>query len=370
MRLTLGASRMAYNGALATAIGACGADVPTLGAAIKRAQDRLLDAGGESGWWGGWQKVVFHVCHSKPYITLPYGLCRAINMDICRTPIRIQNEFYEFLEAGPGLQDFYHHQSASNWATPNWSGALAGYERGVVPTMVDVAPANQYLQVVATDQRDVTGNKRVLIGPCQDQNGNQIYSTDGTNQVIGFYLSLANSPASSAFIVTNIGGIQKDVTFGDVLLYQVDATTGAQVLLSRFAASETIPAYRRYYINRLPCGCWANARAQSPCITPANPTTGVAVTAMVRLESLPLVYDTDFLVIGNVNALIEECKAQRYGDMDAEKAPTMEAKCHANAIKILNQEMNKYLGRQQPAVNFAPFGTARLSYPMRAVRFG
>jgi len=331
-------------------IGKCASDLPGIAAYVNQAQQQLINAGGETGFWGGWQKVVFQVSHCHPYITLPRAFARIINMDVCRFPVRIQNEFYEMLEAGIGLQGFGQRR--------DWCGTLEGYERGVWPTHFDIAPANQFLRVYLTDPRDV--GLRVLVGPAKDQNGNDIYSQDGNNSVDGFYLSLEQPFTTTDFIVTNIGGIQKDATFGDVLLYQVDAATGVEFLLSRYAPDEINPAYRRYYINRMPCGC-------APCNVPSNPclhlptqTTRVPCTALAKLEFIPVNRATDFLIIGNIPALIEECKAIRYADMDTPQAMDLEAKSHAKAMKYLNQELTHYLGTYQPAINFAPFGTAKL----------
>lgn len=340
------------------ALGLCVGDVPGLCAYLNEAQPRLINAGGETGFWGGWTKVVFNVNRCTPYITLPRPYARAINMDVCRTPIRIQNEFYEELEAGIGLQGFN--------ACADWCGALEGYERGVFPTLRDL-DANQFLRVYITDPRDV--GLRMLIGGF-DQNGNPLYSQDGNNSVTGFYLTFTQPFATSNFMVTGPLTIQKDVTFGDVELHQVDATTGAEVLLSRYAAQETTPAYRRYFIHKLPCSC-GPVLSQSPCV-PGTPAVSnqVPVTAMCKYEVLPVSVPTDFLIIGNLAALKEECLSIRYGEMDAPNAAGMAQQHHARAIKLLQDEMRHYLGELQPAVNFAPFGTAFLSRPMSAVRNG
>lgn len=356
MRTTLGQLALSD---FPRAVGLCDGDLPGIARAANRAQQVLINKGGETGWFGGWQKVAFQVTRCFPYITLPRALARVINMDVCRFPIRIQNEFYEFLEAGIGLQDFT--------LCRDWCGALEGYERGVWPTMVDLTPTNQFLRLYTTDARDV--GKRVLFGPALDQNSNNIYSQDGANSVNGFYMTLGPSMVTNPFIVTNIGGIQKDATYGDVLLTQVDATSGAEVVLSRYAPDETTPAYRRYFIKRLPCGC-EPIPAQSPCIAPLTVPPFVTVTAMAKLEFIPANRATDFLIIGNIPALIEQAKANRYSDMDTAQAQQMAEVNGARAIKYLNDELRHYLGELQPAVNVAPFGTAHLCKPMYAVRHG
>ena len=334
-------------------IGKCADDLVGVAAFVNQAQEQLVKCGGESGWYGGWAKVAFNITRCNPYITLPREFARAINLDVCKFPIRIQNEFYEFLPDGIGLQDFCKIPTASDWC-----GALEGYERGVFPTMIDLTPTNQLLRVYLTDPRDA--GARVLIGPALDQNGNNIYSQDGLNQVNGFYLPLAQPFTTSAFIVTGFNAVQKDATYGDVLLYQVDATTGAQVLLSRYKPDEINPAYRRYFIHKVPCSCNSVAVPGNPCgpgvVTPGT----VTVTAMVKLEYLPANRDTDFLVIGNIPALISECKSIRYSDMDTPAARGFRDANHKDAIKYLNDELQHYLGQLMPAINLAPFGTARL----------
>lgn len=341
MRTTLAQVRQSR---LPEVIGKCQSDLPSIAAMVNQAQQQLIIAGGETGWWGGWTKVVFRVLRAHPYITLPRQFARVINMDVGRFPIRIQNEFFEMLPDGIGLQDRGHWDALAKCV--NWCGALEGYDRGVWPTMRDLTPTNQLLRVYITDPRDV--GARILIGPAQDQNGNGIYTQDGLNSVDGFYIAFDQPFATSDFIVTNIGGIQKDATYGDVLLYQVDATTGAEVLLSRYAPDEINPAYRRYYLNRLPC-CGREIDHHE-----------ITVTALGKLDFIPANRDTDFLIIGNIPALIEECKAIRFSDMEIANAVNMEDKSHAKAIKFLNQELGHYLGKLQPAVNIAPWGTARL----------
>jgi hypothetical protein len=85
---------------------------------------------------------------------------------------------------------------------------------------------------------------------------------------------------------------------------------------------------------------------------------------MAKLEFIPATRDTDFLIIGNIPALIEECKSIRYSDMDTTAAPALAQAAHLRAIKLLNQELTHYLGQLNPAVNLAPFGTATLGRQM------
>jgi hypothetical protein len=200
-----------------------------------------------------------------------------------------------------------------------------------------------------SDQTDI--GKRVLLQGT-DNNGNQIYSQDGFNQVSGIFVVLAQPFVDCPIQFNTITGIQKDITNGPVILNQADPVSGAEVQLSVMAGGEESLSYRRYYLDKLPCGC---------CPTPgASDDTLVQVTGIAKMEPIPVVVDTDYMLLQNQEAIIEECQAVRYSTMDVLDAKTMASQHHTNAIRYLNGELGHYLGTQNPAVSFSPFGTARL----------
>jgi hypothetical protein len=304
-------------------MGICADDTASLSSVVNEAQERLIYAGKDAGWWQGWVKTRFSVTSAAPYITLPRDFARIINMSVCETPIYIHNEFYEVLPGGPGPMP-------DESCCSDWCGSVAGYERGVWPSSRDLDSTNQRLRIYTTDDRDL-GNKMLIVG--KDQNGNVIYGMDGLHQVQGFYMTFLDPFVDSDFEVSEITGIVKPVTYGDILLYQVDQTSGAQVLLSRYLASETNPAYRRYYINPI-------------CTTCGSYT----VNAVAKLEYIPAYRDTDPLIIGNIPALLEMCQALRGYSQEVTAAHEMAEKHEARAIRLLKREMDHYLGNQQPAV--------------------
>jgi len=304
-------------------LGICADDTYRLAAMVNDAQQRLIYAGRDAGWWNGWVKTRFSVTSAAPYITLPRELARVINMSVCETPIYIHNEFYEVLPGGPGPMP-------DEACCSDWCGSVAGYERGVWPTKVDLTSTNQRLRLYATDNRDL-GVKILFSG--EDQNGNTIYGMDGLKTVQGFYITMIDPFADSLFDVSKINSVVKPQTFGDVLLYQVDQTSGATVLLSRYLASETNPAYRRYYI--------------SPICTTCGSYT---VNALAKLEFIPVTRDSDPLIISNIPALMEMCQALRGYSQEVTAAHEMAEKHEMRAIKLLRREMDHYLGNQNPAV--------------------
>jgi hypothetical protein len=312
---------------------------------LNQGTQELINIAGEDGFWGCDHKVVFNVTRTDPYITLPPQYARMISMDVCRHPVPIQNEHYEFLEFGIGLQVPCTNESPFLGMQ---CGTLQGFDRNVVSTAYDLTATNQYLRAYITDVRDI--GVKFLISGALDANGVGIYTNDVNLQVDGFYLILDQPFVTSASIVTSFLAVSKPVTFGDVLLYQVDATTGVEVLLSRYTPQETNPAYRRYFIKSLPCGC---------CQSPTNPGY-VQVTTMLKVEYRPIVNPSDFLIIGNIPALKAICESIRYSEIDNALSQTLSIKKKADAVTLLNQELSHYIGKSRPAINVALFGSARL----------
>jgi hypothetical protein len=115
---------------------------------------------------------------------------------------------------------------------------------------------------------------------------------------------------------------------------------------------ETTAAYRRYYVGGLPKNC---------CNLPDSTSTTVQVTALCQLAFVPVAVPTDWLVIPSLEAVINECQAGRYLQIDQPSSKAMADYHHRAAIRLLQgQSVNEY-GKDSPAVNFAPFGSARLS---------
>jgi len=305
-------------------IGVCANDTARIAAAVNDAQQRLIFAGRDAGWWQGWVKVRFAVTPTNPYITLPRELARIINMAVCDQPIYIHNEFYEVLPGGIG-------PLPSSALCADWCGTVAGYERGIWPTKVDLVTTNQRLRVYTTDTRD-NGGRIFIIG--LDQNGNEIYSQDGLVNNTGFYLNFAAPFTDSAFDVKEIKAVVKPMTFGDILLYQVDQTTGVGVLLSRYLASETNPAYRRYYLTPMNVACCSSFN----------------VTALAKVEYIPAIRDTDPLIVGNIPALTEMVQALRYYGQDVVASAQLGLLHEKRAIRLMRQELDHYVGVENPAV--------------------
>jgi hypothetical protein len=203
--------------------------------------------------------------------------------------------------------------------------------------------------VYAADSVDVGAAKRTLIQGL-DQNGLVIYSQDGSQEVTGEFLTVDTPFQTSVNLFSQLTGIQKDQTSGDIKYFQVDPTTGDETLLLTMQPSETVAGYRRYYLNNLPANCCATS----------GTAQNLTITAIAKMEMIPVIVDTDYLLLQNIEALIEESISIRMSEMDSMNAQQLAAVHHKNAILHLLGELKHYLGVLDPAISFKPFGSASL----------
>lgn len=333
-------------------IGLCQSDTMLVYQALNAVQQRLLycKEAGEESWHGSWAEIRFVMSRDHPFITLDRSVARLELVDICDRPVTVNNQFQEYLRFGNGRFPKIFRQGHCGCFEPEV------YSRNNVPTLVDPPSFPTYLQAVASNSADV-GNSRVLMQGT-DNNGNIILSQDGFNQVTGLYETLASPFVQWPTLFNSITGIQKDVTAGPVSIYAMDPNTGVQTLLVTMQPQETTAWYRRYYFNSLPCNCCSQT-CPNPC-SPNTPACSVVVTAIAKLEFIPVTTDTDYCLIQNLQALIREGAAWRYSKMDSVQSRQLGAVDHKEAVRLLNGELAHYYGIQDPAIRLDVFGSAHL----------
>jgi len=325
-------------------VGLCQADIPGIAQFVNSAQRRLLmcKEAGDEGWYSTFAEIAFLANRHHPYITLPREVARIEAMSVCDRPVPVNNQFFEYLEFGNGRLPKTRRQC--QWPL------TAAYTRNNAVTFVDLSNPPQNLQVVVSDPLDADGTHRVLIQGT-DNNNNVFYSQDGKVRVTGEFLTLDAPFAAFPLPLNSLTGIQKDITNGPVQFYQVDPVTGVSELLLTMEPGETTASYRRYYLDSLPNNC---------CHTHPSHHNHVVVTAIAKLDLVPVVVDTDYLLIQNLEAIIEECASVRYSEVDNPTAKQMAAERHSQAVRMLIGELTHYIGKDNPAVSFKPFGSADL----------
>ena len=332
----------AYAQSVGSPLGVCVGNIPALTGLVNIATERLISdpLAPDEGFWGSWGKFVFNVSQSNPYFVAPREVARAIVTDVNSCPVKIQNEFYEFLDFGRGLQPKPCQSSSCD-------GFVQAYDRNTVATLGTLNSGPQTIRIFPTDARDV-GKTVIVQGP--DQNGNTVTSTDPitnatiTGEVVPLQFPFSNTVNQFTGALT---GLQKDFTFGSVTIQQVNPTTGASSSLSSMEPTETTASYRRYLVNNLPC---------------QGPITGtpIQVTAMCKLEYVPIASDSDYLGIPCVPALLAETECLRYENMDTLKAQQLAIAKHNKALSLLFGQLDHYLGKERPAVEVNLFSPRKM----------
>lgn len=328
-------------------VGLCQADGLRLANYVNSAQRRLLLAreAGDEGWWGTWAEVAFPgVSRDAPHITCPREIARVERLNVCSYPVQLHNQFYEYLEFGNGRMPKVCRTSS------RWFCTTEALTRNNVVTFASQTVSPCYIRAYTTDPVDVEAAKRVLVQGTDTAN-EPVYTQDVAVQVQGEFITLDSPFVQTTNQFTALTGFQKDVTYGVVQIFQVDPATGDERLLLTMQPGEKVAGYRRYYLHNLPANC---------CLVPSTGNQTLTVTAIVKLELIPAVVDTDYLLLQNLEAIIEECIAVRMSEMDNVEAQRLASIHHVNAIRLLNSEIAHYLGKQSPAVGFHPFGSARL----------
>ena len=344
-------------GRLPSALGICASDINAIAQRANAAESRLIMCreAGDEGWWGSFAEMAFTVSQSAPYLTLPRNVARLEMVSVCDRPIDLQNSFYEYLRFGNGRLPKQFVQENHR--------LTSCYARNNAPGFVDLTNAPQYVAVYITDPAD--DSTRVLVQG-KDPLGQDYWSLDGPNRVKGFFVTchmpftLVTDTAGNPIPFSQITGYQKGGTVGAVQFQQMDPTTGATSLLHTMDPSETTGWYRRYYFDSLPFGCCHSGNPNNPCTAPPVTPPLVQVTAIVKLDPVPVRFDTDYFVLQNAEAIIEECQVLRYEEMDTAAAKGFAISHHRTAIGLLNGELAHYMGVTEAAVSFKPFGSASL----------
>ena len=334
---------------LPEAVGLCVGDVNGLARYVNRAETNLLHCKevSEDGWWGTYAEIEFTVSRTSPDVILPRHVARLEAIDVCGRPVAVNNQFAEYLRYGNGRmrsgQDFNRRR---NHCLPT-----AAYSRNNAVTMVPMGPGPQIISVYITNAADA--GKRIFIQGI-DSNGNQVYTQDVLNNVQGVFLTLAAPFVSAPMQFNLLTGIQKDVTEGMVQIFQVDPTTGAQVLLTTMQPTEQTAWYRRYLLDPLPFNC-----CHQLLTNPALNT--VRCTAIAMLEHIDVNVDTDYLLIQEPSAIVLEAQAIRMSKNDSSDARGQAREYHLQAVRLLIGQTSRYLGIETPAIQFKPFGSATLA---------
>lgn len=285
-------------------------------------------------WFGTVQKL--RGCVYNNCITWGPRVGTVLAFNACNRHIPVMNNWAEFIP-----MDSADYCLASRCRYTN-----AVVNDGTTPVFNQIECAEgRFIRVYPTLPSDV-GKTVTLFGI--DTNGQTVRSErdDGTFQD-GVEVTIAIPFGVTTIQFRRVTRVLKEVTDGPIRLYQFDSTNNVMQDMAYYEAWETAPNYRHTHLNANRRGiCYGcNDGLQQ-------------ITALVKLEFVPVVNDDDVVLIENLEALKLAMQAVKMGD-----AYSMEQREAAIllAVRALNLELNNRFPLNQTPVSINPFGSARPS---------
>lgn len=280
MKVTLGTAKTR----IAKHLNLCATDSRTT-EYINEAQRRLIESGKWKGTYGK-----FTLCATKGCIAWPRQIETIESVAVCETPGVIRNQWFEFLESGYGLIDDKNNLGVTL------------LDRGESPTHSDMSGEGKKVRVYSFYAADV--GKTVTIQG-YDENNQWVRTTktgSGATEVLqdGEVVTLNGDFVDTTTKFKSITGVQKDVTQGNVQLYELkDEATPTLADIATYEPDETLPSYRRSLVPSLAGagGCESGTDKK------------VAVTVIAKLRFINAVNDTDVLMISDLYAIKNMCIA-------------------------------------------------------------
>lgn len=313
MKLTVSAAR----NAIGKAAGLCPTDSRVVDY-INEAVQSLLPKG---KWVGTFQRYV--ICTNKNCIVWPRQIETPEAMAVCNRPVVIRNEWFEFLENGPGI------------VSDESCMCRTMLDRGTVCAFNDitVGQTDRKIRVYADVAEDAAS---VITLQGYDENGQWIRTQVSGTWIDGERVAISTTPTLSTKYYTRLVRVIKPVTNGHVRLYEYNTTTSANVqALAVYEPDETLPEYRKSYIPSL--GTETSGDCQNS-----------KVEVAAKLRYIPVSGDNDFIMLGNLRALVEMTRALRKYESDL----INEAQAYeATAVRYLEEELRSHQG-DGPVVQF------------------
>lgn len=274
------------------------------------------------GDWVGLVVPIF-VCVKGGCVTWPRYVEKVRRLNRCGSEVRIGNLWWEFVDR-------------ISWGCDGLPGMLGGLpnyrmvNRGRYPTYSDVANADRYIRAYPLCQADV-GKTIQIFGV--DGNGQPLMTQNGSSWTEGVTITLAIPYGTTSTFVRRIDRVIKDITQKNVQLFAYDPVNAVLEDLAVYEPTETLPNYERdeVFIGGVCC----NSSTKS-------------ITALVKLRYIPIVADTDLVLISNIRALkfaIQAIKLEEAGQDVAADAKM------AKAVKELNLELEDEYPRDQTPVD-------------------
>jgi hypothetical protein len=281
-------------------------------AAVNEACEELLYRGGKSVD----TTARYMVCVSSGCLTWPREIETIEAWASCNEPGTVRNQFFEFLDNGPGQMN------------ANDGSRLQLVDRMNAVAFDDVVGTGKKLAIYA----DGTEAAGTVLLRYYDNNGNKVYTTYLGEVIEGERVTI---PAAGNYTLSTYGvmagglyDVQKPVTKRVIRLYEYDTVALTYRALAYYEPDETLPTYRRSLI---PC---LAANTGGTCTTQR-------VTVLAKRRFIPATGDDSVLIISNARAVKLACRAvKKEEDVGVGEAETY----WKSARNALNEQLLHWQG--------------------------
>jgi len=240
---------------------------------LNEATSRLLRRGDSSG-----TVVPIRVCLQAGCVVFPryVGTIRQAK-SCCDGAVTIKNQWYDFVER-------------------EWYDCLVGeccekslVAYGRVPTHNTIMGDARTVRAYAQTNADY--GKTITIFGTDNANQPLMHRNDDGDWVDGWVRSVKAPYAETTGYVSNIPRVWKDRRQQNVTLFAYNTTDAVLEDLALYEPGETNPSFARYKFN-------------APHCIQSDGTEGTrSITALVKLNFIPVEFDTDLVLIDNLTAL-------------------------------------------------------------------
>lgn len=318
------------NYAIQTAVGACN-DTEEFKQKLNDGVQRLM-------YRGDWPGTILpiQVTVQRGIVTFPRQVGSVRNINVTRQYVPVRNNWFTFLPHEWGRNGCCGVWQ--NWLDP-YAPSLTAY--GNSCTFAQPPSLTCVLQISGIP--DDTGAILQFFG--LDPAGNALRTDNGDGTFSdGISITLNQPFTVDTNLVKYVSRAIKPVTQGQVSLSAIDTVTGTQTPLAIYDPGDTNPSFAQYNLHAACC----------------NPTVTWSAVALVKLKFIPVVADTDLVLINNLPALALFIKGMRFAEA-GDRANALGYQ--ADAVKELNLQYADTVPNDQIPIQINPFGTAQ---PWRA----
>ena len=274
---------------------------------------------------GDWPGTIcpIHVCVKSGCVVWPRYCGEVRKINVCRVNVPVKSVWYDFL---PYTGSNWGMGGYEWWGPNAWGGwcgtSAAMVAQGKSPVFQDILGLGRLVRAYATVNADI--GKTVTIFGLDNNNQPLTHQNADGSWSDGWIITISAPFGSTSSYVSRIDRVLLADMQGIVRLYAYHAADDLLEDIGTYEPGDTNPAFERYKLDL------------GSCSTSGDCGCTKSVVALVKLKFVPARYDSDLVLIDNLDALklmMQCCKLEEAGDRTAAR------QYEQDAIRELNLQL-------------------------------